>query len=489
MKRSFLVSGILLSALFAMRCSSGDSTGDDLSNAGKAGSAGSGSSGRGGSSQGGSSGASSNCTPGETQACVGPGSCEGGQFCLTDGSGWGPCDCGDETGGTGGDGSGGGGNGGKGGDTSSGGNGGNTGGNGGSTGGNGGNGGSTGGNGGNGGSTGGNGGNGGSTGGISGASGAGTSGTAGAGGVSGAAGAGGAGAGAGGTAGAAGACTPPSNGLFKIPISPGMTPNTGWIDRASNCAGIQGNIYATADSMGSVVTVTQRNDDICFEGQTEQVVGSDFETYWGVRITIELNNDGMGGVDPYRAGTYGVDGFYWAVTGSLWRDTRPTLRVEGRATEYCVQRCGQGSSMLINEAHPVCSQGVSTTTPDPYRLTLLEVLIPATSQGDMAFDFCMEELSAITDNMSHSVPMTCPPANSASHCAGHCGETAPRPSNCYCDVDCTDFGDCCSDYLAECGDSCLGHCGLEAPNGCSCNYSCSFDDTGCCSDFESLCGI
>jgi hypothetical protein len=34
------------------------------------------------------------CTPGATQACVGPGACAGGQVCKPDGSGFGPCDCG-----------------------------------------------------------------------------------------------------------------------------------------------------------------------------------------------------------------------------------------------------------------------------------------------------------------------------------------------------------------------------------------------------------
>lgn len=34
------------------------------------------------------------CVPGSTQACIGPGRCEGGQSCLPDGSAFGPCDCG-----------------------------------------------------------------------------------------------------------------------------------------------------------------------------------------------------------------------------------------------------------------------------------------------------------------------------------------------------------------------------------------------------------
>jgi chemotaxis response regulator CheB len=34
------------------------------------------------------------CVPGSSQACVGVAACAGGQACLPDGSGFGPCDCG-----------------------------------------------------------------------------------------------------------------------------------------------------------------------------------------------------------------------------------------------------------------------------------------------------------------------------------------------------------------------------------------------------------
>ena len=36
------------------------------------------------------------CVPGATQTCVGPMACPGGQTCLPDGTGFGPCDCGAE---------------------------------------------------------------------------------------------------------------------------------------------------------------------------------------------------------------------------------------------------------------------------------------------------------------------------------------------------------------------------------------------------------
>jgi hypothetical protein len=37
------------------------------------------------------------CRPGETQKCVGPGACTGGQACEADGKRFGPCDCGEAT--------------------------------------------------------------------------------------------------------------------------------------------------------------------------------------------------------------------------------------------------------------------------------------------------------------------------------------------------------------------------------------------------------
>lgn len=37
------------------------------------------------------------CIPGQTQECVGPGACRGGQVCVPDGTAFGPCDCGTGT--------------------------------------------------------------------------------------------------------------------------------------------------------------------------------------------------------------------------------------------------------------------------------------------------------------------------------------------------------------------------------------------------------
>jgi hypothetical protein len=58
-----------------------------------AGGSGTGGSGTGGSGTGAHGGGSLICVPGDTQPCVGPGACAGGQSCLESGLGWGPCQC------------------------------------------------------------------------------------------------------------------------------------------------------------------------------------------------------------------------------------------------------------------------------------------------------------------------------------------------------------------------------------------------------------
>ncbi|MDA8021115.1 MAG: trypsin-like peptidase domain-containing protein [Thermoanaerobaculia bacterium] len=81
-------------------------------------------------------------------------------------------------------------------------------------------------------------------------------------------------------------------------------------------------------------------------------------------------------------------------------------------------------------------------------------------------------------------PGTSPPQNS---CQGRCGGQAP--GGCWCDDQCTGFGDCCSDFNQVCAspNSCVGNCGGQAPGGCWCDAQCEgFGD--CCSNKVTICG-
>jgi hypothetical protein len=111
LRPGFLAGLVVLSAGLLFNCGGDDEPDEPKEpaqrggSAGKAGSGGTaaGSGGRGGAAGspgkaggGGTGNVETECTPGVTQACLGPGACSGAQACRSDGSGWGACDCGME---------------------------------------------------------------------------------------------------------------------------------------------------------------------------------------------------------------------------------------------------------------------------------------------------------------------------------------------------------------------------------------------------------
>lgn len=85
---------------------------------------------------------------------------------------------------------------------------------------------------------------------------------------------------------------------------------------------------------------------------------------------------------------------------------------------------------------------------------------------------------------------SCADPNGAS-CKGQCGNFLGDESPCNCDEACANYGDCCSDYEAECTTpgptSCQDRCDSEpVNNGCNCDADCTqYDD--CCEDYQTLC--
>jgi hypothetical protein len=92
-----------------------------------------------------------------------------------------------------------------------------------------------------------------------------------------------------------------------------------------------------------------------------------------------------------------------------------------------------------------------------------------------------------------------PPPGPSATCQGFCG--AQAPSGCWCDDKCTENGDCCPDRSQVCGGgswdsggpgsangSCAGFCGSsnKMPGDCYCDFDCSqYGD--CCSDYFQNC--
>jgi hypothetical protein len=88
-------------------------------------------------------------------------------------------------------------------------------------------------------------------------------------------------------------------------------------------------------------------------------------------------------------------------------------------------------------------------------------------------------------------------------CAGLCGSQDAVPGSspeCWCDNECNESDDCCSDWIKLCSDggvwdggttaSCKGRCGPDDPDPnplCYCDPDC-VDAGDCCSDYATFCG-
>jgi hypothetical protein len=208
------------------------------------------------------------------------------------------------------------------------------------------------------------------------------------------------------------------------------------------------------DLEGSSITLTETNGKICVSGHAEQVVGEDFDAYWGAFVSIQLNNPGTGVANPYNSTTYGVDGFEFTLTGEdIPVEIRPTLVVNGSTTQYCKRICDSGvQSMLLSQAHADCWEGDTGATPSATALTFLRFAIPSIEAGDVTFDFCIDELAAITDNVSVGNPGECPVTlpDPIDSCVDRCLDDPSLEFACQCDGYCLEYDDCCSDFLDVC---------------------------------------
>ncbi|XP_022046742.1 uridylate-specific endoribonuclease A isoform X1 [Acanthochromis polyacanthus] len=82
-------------------------------------------------------------------------------------------------------------------------------------------------------------------------------------------------------------------------------------------------------------------------------------------------------------------------------------------------------------------------------------------------------------------------SNSLDSCRGRCGYGTDSGFSCQCNPSCERYGDCCSDYYAECKDSalsCKGRCNenYNSQNECHCNSKCP-QYNNCCNDYTDLC--
>jgi hypothetical protein len=221
-----------------------------------------------------------------------------------------------------------------------------------------------------------------------------------------AAGTGGAPVAAAGTGGAGGAPSTIPTGTGNLIMHDG----TGWVPGGSNGLGIQGSFYPFSDmASGGVTTVTMGDfaaspTSACASGSASQVQMGNFGMFWGGGIGLNLADAGnMMGAIPWNRGT--VTGFSFTITGpTIPPGEQMRFKVttfEGGAANdsgYCVTAAPGANTFTFDELIAECwGGGVDLTAlADTVPIVSLQWQVATTADGPTDFNFCIENLTAVT---------------------------------------------------------------------------------------------
>jgi hypothetical protein len=221
-------------------------------------------------------------------------------------------------------------------------------------------------------------------------------------------GAGGAGAAAGGAGGA------PSTGS-TIPVGmPGvgfdLKPVQGWVAGSTNEAGIQGAFSTISDATGTppgTTTITPANfmattgSQICVQGSASMVVGTAYGQYWGGGVSFDLGDPGQNMPKvPWARGK--VVGFSFTISGTaippMGQFRFGVDYYDGAMvnTNYCTNIVNGPNTIMFSQVINQCYQAGGTALPATAQLAALKWQVATVTTGPTPFNFCIDNLKAIT---------------------------------------------------------------------------------------------
>jgi hypothetical protein len=185
-----------------------------------------------------------------------------------------------------------------------------------------------------------------------------------------------------------------SNGDGATCTEPGavaLTPTSGSVMSKSNCLGIQGDLWSSSDGHSSVTPVFLA-DTACIRGQVAQVVGKDYDTYWGVVAGLNLNQPPNGQAKAYDATAHGLSGFNLGLSGTA-QPPAARMRIQLQDTQdhfYC--QAGVTSAARdyqLADFHENCWTTAPGGTPPPSSLKSVALMITAEDAAPLSFNLCL----------------------------------------------------------------------------------------------------
>lgn len=190
-----------------------------------------------------------------------------------------------------------------------------------------------------------------------------------------------------------------------------LTPTNGRVECTSNDFGVEGD-WKLNSSDPQLMTTNFSGSMVCGNGTIAQVIATatsngqpDFGRYWGGGLAFVMHTETPGGPAlPYSApanGLTGISATITANTGTIPAQMRFKFKMIGSNDSYCKEVDGATSGQTIalhtGDAIHNCWAPDNTSTLDATMIENYEVDIVSQTSGAVPFDFCLTQITALTN--------------------------------------------------------------------------------------------
>jgi hypothetical protein len=204
-----------------------------------------------------------------------------------------------------------------------------------------------------------------------------------------------------------------SGGSATLPEGVPLTPTDGWVDGMSNTIGVQGAMFAYADTTSATgMTEDFTGTNACITGTAAKVempctieppATDCYGTFWGAAIGLNLNQPidmtTMMGADPMPYDASALTGFAFEITGAAV-PTSMRFKVEDGTNEYCTSamvpiKAGANQVTFEQLVTECWMAGGTPATGAKSSLIKISWQVVTNAMSTVPFDFCVSNVRAM----------------------------------------------------------------------------------------------
>jgi len=160
-------------------------------------------------------------------------------------------------------------------------------------------------------------------------------------------------------------------------------------------------LFLAQSPQGTTLELIEASERICVRGSLAPLPGNDYANYWGGEVGLVLASSPPTDVAPPGAGL-DTPGFGFRLEGALPPQLRLRVGAAGEVpvySQYCqnvIQSVGASIEIALDSLTFECWSYGGARFPDASSATLVSWQIPASAETGGPFDFCIEDIHALS---------------------------------------------------------------------------------------------